>query len=109
MQNAFHRRYWKGNLITGVFSPRTKVRGAAEARDGLHFIGFVNEKSFETGALGPAIQFIANPHLFKTSDEARAALMGWPLGDPKVLNVSATKAAEQLLKLVEFISNLTCR
>jgi hypothetical protein len=56
------RRYWKGNLITGVFSPKTKLRGAAEARERLHFIGFVNEKSYETGAFGPAIQFIANPH-----------------------------------------------
>jgi hypothetical protein len=62
--NEAHRRYWKGNLITGVFSPETKLRGAAEARERLHFIGFVNEKSYESGAFGPAVQFIANPHLF---------------------------------------------
>jgi hypothetical protein len=102
-----HRRYWKGNLITGVFSPRTKLRDAAEARERLHFIGFVNEKSYETGAFGRAIQFIANPHLFKTSDEARAALAGWPLGEPNILNARAAKAAGHLLKLVDEISNLT--
>jgi hypothetical protein len=101
-----HRRYWKGNLITGVFSPRTKLRGATEAHERLHFIGFVNEKSYETGAFGPAIQFIANPHLFKTPDEARAALAGWPLGQPKILNVRAAKAAEHLLELANEISNL---
>jgi hypothetical protein len=102
-----HRRYWKGNLITGVFSPNTKLRGAAEARERLHFIGFVNEKSYETGAFGPAIQFIANPHLFKTSEEARAALAGWPLGEPNILNAPAAKSADHLSKLVDELSGLT--
>lgn len=102
-----HRRYWKGNLITGVFSPRTKLRGAAEARERLHFIGFVNEKSYETGAFGPAIQFIANPHLFKTADEARTELACWPLGEPNILNARAAKAGDLLLKLMDEISNLT--
>jgi hypothetical protein len=102
-----HRRYWKGNLITGVFSPKTKLRGAAEARERLHFIGFVNEKSYEMGAFGPAIQFIANPHLFKTPEEARAALAGWPLGEPNILNAPAAKAADHLSKLVDQISSLT--
>jgi len=102
-----HRRYYEGNLITGVFSPKTKLHGAAEARERLHFIGFVNEKSYETGAFGPAIQFIANPHLFKTSEEARAALAGWPLGEPNILNAPAPKAAVDLSKLVDEISSLT--
>ena len=107
MTSEVHRRYWKGNLITGVFSPKTKLRGAAEARERLHFIGFVNENSYETGAFGPAIQFIANPHLFKTSEEARAALAGWPLGKPNILNAPAAKAAVNLSKLVDEISSLT--
>jgi hypothetical protein len=76
MPSKHHRRYWKGNLITGVFSPKTKLRGAAETRERLHFIGFVNEKDYEAGAFGSSIQFIANPHLFKTPEEARAALAG---------------------------------
>lgn len=80
------RRHWNDNPISGVFSPKTKLKGAAEARERLHFIGFVNEQSYEAGEIGAAIQFIANPRLFKTADEARAALSGWPLGEPDILN-----------------------
>lgn len=98
------RRYYKGNLISGVFSLRTKLRGATEARERVHFIGFVNEKSYEAGAVGPAIQFIANPHLFKTPEEARAGLVGWPFGKPDILNA---RAKVNLLKLVDELSNLT--
>ena len=49
---------------------------------------FVNEKSYVSGD-GTSIQFIADPTLFMTSDEARAALAGWPLGEPDILNASA--------------------
>ena len=105
--NEFHRRYWKGNLISGVFSLKTRLRGATEARERLHFIGFVNEELFEAGAFGPAIQFIANPHLFRTEVEARAALAGWPLGEPDILNAPAWKAPAHVLKLADAISNLT--
>ena len=34
-------------LISGVFGPRTKLRGAAEARERVHFIGFVNERTYK--------------------------------------------------------------
>jgi hypothetical protein len=105
--SEFYRRYWKGNLISGVFSPKTTPRGAQGARERLHFIGFVNEKSYEAGAIGPAIQFIANPHLFKTADEARAKLAGWPLGEPDILNARPRRAAAHLLNLADAISNLT--
>jgi hypothetical protein len=67
LPHEFFRRYYKGNLVSGVFSPRTMLKGAAEARERLHFIGFVNEQSYEAGAFGPSIQFIGNPHLFKPS------------------------------------------
>ncbi|MBI5263641.1 MAG: hypothetical protein HY852_17670 [Bradyrhizobium sp.] len=105
--HGFHRRYFKGKLVSGVFSPRTTLRGAAEARERLHFIGFVNEKSYEEGAFGPAVQFIANPHLFKTVNEARAALAARPLGEPNILNAPAPKVAGHLLKLADALSNLT--
>ena len=95
-----YRHFYNGKLISGVFSPETNLKGAAEARERLHFIGFVNEKSYETGAFGPSIQFVANPNLFKTSEEARAALAGWPLGEPDILNARAPidvrKLADQL-------------
>ena len=35
------RQYREGTLISGVFSSRTRVRGAVEVRERLHFIGFV--------------------------------------------------------------------
>jgi hypothetical protein len=69
-------------------------------------VEFVNEKSYVSGD-GTSIQFIADPTLFKTSDEARAALAGWPLGEPDILNASAKKAPVDLLRLVEALSSLT--
>jgi len=99
------RQYYKGKLITGVFNEKTNMKGAAEARERLHFIGFVNEKSYGDGTFGPAIQFIANPFLFKTAEEARAGLAGWPLGEPEVLNAPAT--SPRVAKLAEALSNLT--
>jgi hypothetical protein len=105
--SQFHRRYWKENLISGVFSPETKLRGAPEARERVHFIGFVNEKDYADGAIGPAIQFIANPNLFKTPEEARAALAGWPLGEPDILNARKKKASANVQKLADAMSSLT--
>lgn len=100
------RRYWDKKLISGLFSPRADVRGAIEARERLHFIEFVNEKSYEAGGFGRAIQFVANPHLFKTAEEARAALAGWPLGKPDILNAREKKAPPHLQKLTDAMSNL---
>jgi hypothetical protein len=50
------------------------LRGAAFIRERVHFLGFVNEKSYEPGAFGAAIQFIANPNVFESAAEADAAL-----------------------------------
>jgi hypothetical protein len=73
------RRYWEGNLISGVFSPQTQVRGAALARERVHFLGFINEGTYAPGALASATRFVANPNLFATAEEARRALLTWPL------------------------------
>lgn len=102
-----YRHFYKGKLISGVFSPETNLKGAAEAQERLHFIGFVNEKSYEAGAFGPSIQFVANPRLFNTPEAARAALAGWPLGTPDILNARPAKTSEDLHKLAEAMSNLT--
>ena len=101
------RHFYKGNLITGVFGPKTNLKGAAEARERLHFIGFVNERYYKTGAFGPSIQFVGNPHLFMTAEAAQAALASWPLGAPDILNARPAKTSEDLRKLAEAISNLT--
>jgi hypothetical protein len=60
---APYRAYWEGKLISGVFGRRTDGKGAVEARERVHLIGFVREQSFQPGELGTIIQFIANPHL----------------------------------------------
>jgi hypothetical protein len=82
----FHRRYWNGRLISGVFSPQTDVRGAASIRERAHFLGFVNEREFGPGKFGPATQFIANPNLFESADAAPEALATWPLQPARLLN-----------------------
>ncbi len=84
------RMYWgegkDRKLITGVFSPRTSLKGAPEARDRLHLIGFVNERGFKPGAFGAAIEFVANPHIFKDADELKSVIDAWPLKPTVVLN-----------------------
>ena len=86
VREAACRRYWNGNLISGVFSPHTNVRGAAEVRNRVHFLGFVCEKSYEPCAFGRATQFIFNPNLFSSADDAYAAIASWPLQPAQILN-----------------------
>ena len=47
------RNHYEGRLVSGVFDTKTTLKGAAQARERLHFIGFVNEKSYEDGSFGP--------------------------------------------------------
>ena len=72
--NTNSRRYWQGNLISGVFSPQTQVRGADHARARLHFLGFVDEGKYTQGTFARSTVFIANPHLFASATAARTAL-----------------------------------
>ena len=85
------RAYWgegeQRELISGAFGPRTKVKGAAEARERVHFIGFVRERSFQPGELGAIIQFVANPHL-NDADAIKSAIDTWPLQPAQILNDS---------------------
>jgi hypothetical protein len=101
------KNYFQGRLVGGVFDAKTTLKGAAEARERLHFVGFVNEKSHEDGSFGSATQFVANPNLFKTAEDARAALAGWPLGPPDIVNARPKKTSAHFLKLVEALSSLT--
>lgn len=86
LQNPFLQRRWEGQLISGAFSPRTNVRGAAELRDRVHFLGFVNERTYQPGEFAAATQFIANPHLFRDAEEVRAVMAAWPLQPVQILN-----------------------
>lgn len=78
LQNEFHRRYWNGQLISGVFSEGTTLRGANHARERLHFIGFVDEQEYAPGDFAANIFYVANPHLL-TREQARQAIAHWPL------------------------------
>ncbi|MGE3988616.1 hypothetical protein [Pseudorhodoplanes sp.] len=84
------RMYWgegeNRKLITGVFDPHTTLKGSKEARERLHLIGFVNQRSFGSADYAAAIQFIANPHLIQNWREARAVIETWPLKPRTVLN-----------------------
>lgn len=81
-----YRLFWDGRPITGVFSPETTLRGAAEMRERVHFLGFVNERIYGPGKFATATQFIANPHLFADAEAARTAIATWPLQPVCLIN-----------------------
>lgn len=81
-----YRLFWDGRPITGAFSPETKLRGAAEMRGRVHFLGFVHERTFRAGEFATATQFIANPHLFADAAAARSAIATWPLQPARLIN-----------------------
>ena len=80
------RLFWDGRPITGVFSPETKLRGAAEMRERVHFLGFVRERAFKPGEFATVTQFIADPHLFASAAAARSAIATWPLQPAHLIN-----------------------
>jgi hypothetical protein len=83
-----YRLAWQGQPISGVFSRRTAVRGAAEVRDRVHFLGFVRERTYKPDEFGGAIDLVANPYLFPDAAAVRAAGATWPLQPVKILNAS---------------------
>jgi len=80
------RYFWDGKPITGVFDKRTKMKGAAEARQRLHFLGFVRDREYQEAKFGAKIEFIGNPHLFASSEEMNAAMATWPLQPARLIN-----------------------
>ena len=80
------RMFWEGKLISGVFNTRTTVRGAKEARERVHFLGFVDERMFVSGEIAHTTEFIANPHLFDAGRDAISALNTWPFRPSRLLN-----------------------
>jgi hypothetical protein len=85
VENEACRVYWEGKPISGVFNSRTKTRGAEHVRQRVHFIGFVVEENYCSGAFGGATKFVANPWLFANSDEILSAIATWPLQPANVL------------------------
>jgi hypothetical protein len=81
-----YRLFWNQRPITGVFGNETKVRGAAQVRERVQFLGFVGERVYGPGEFAAATQFIANPHLFANAPAARAAMAAWPLQPTHLIN-----------------------
>ncbi len=50
-----------------------------------HFLGFISEEAYEPGAVAQATEFIANPNLFQSAEEAQTAIGTWPLQPATVL------------------------
>ena len=73
------RLAWQGQPISGVFSSRTALRGAAEVRERVHFLGFVRERTYNSDEFGAVLDLVANPHLFPDAAAVRAAGATWPL------------------------------
>lgn len=95
------RVYWQGKPITGFFHETTALKGAANLRDRVHFVGFVNERSYGEDAFGGAIQFFANPKLFEgdTPEQktalARAAFATWPLKTSRLINAGSDNVDDE--------------
>jgi hypothetical protein len=83
-----YRLAWQGQPISGVFSARTAVRGAAEVRDRIHFLGFVRERTYKPDEFGAVLDLVANPYLFPDAAAVRAAGATWPLQPVRILNAA---------------------
>ncbi|MFM9850242.1 MAG: hypothetical protein ACKVP3_24180 [Hyphomicrobiaceae bacterium] len=86
VKGPWYQRFWKNRLISGVYSAETTLRGSAQCRERVHFLGFVNETAYEDGAFRAATQFIANPHLFANVQAMRDAIATWPVQPAQVIN-----------------------
>src|SRR5262245_6364538 len=51
-----YRLFWNQRPITGVFCNETNVRGAAQVRERVHFLGFVCERVYGHGEFAAATQ-----------------------------------------------------
>ncbi len=87
------RQHFNGKPVTGVFDNATKLKGAKEARERIHFIGFVRERRYGLKEFAPSIQFVANPCLFANDEEARAVIASWPLQPIEIIEFGPDSTA----------------
>jgi hypothetical protein len=66
--------------ICGVFDPRSPVESAKVFQERVHFIGFINERSYLPGEMRTvkAAHYLPNPNLFRSDAEARTAFQTYP-------------------------------
>lgn len=73
------RRYWLDKPITGVFDASTNLRGAAELRARVHFLGFVCEECHDAGEFAQVCTLVPNWDLLPSCDAVDRARETWPL------------------------------
>ncbi len=83
-----YRLAWRGQPISGVFSAQTAVRGAAEVRERVHFLGFVRERTYKPDEFGAVLDLVANPYLFLDAAAVRVVGATWPLQPVRILNAA---------------------
>jgi hypothetical protein len=76
--------YWEaepGKLeaISGLFEKSNRLRSAPLIQQRIHFLGFVREREYAEGEIRNTAYYLANPHLFASEGEARAAFETFPL------------------------------
>jgi hypothetical protein len=72
----------RAHPIRGAFDAGAKMRDAQNFRERVHFLGIVAEETYDRDELQYSIRFYHNPHLFRSCEEARAALETFPLFQP---------------------------
>lgn len=67
--------------ICGVFDPRSPVESAKVFRERVHFVGFMNERSYLPGEMRTvkAAHYLPNRNLFQSNAEATSAFQSYPL------------------------------
>jgi hypothetical protein len=68
--------------IRGAFDAGNRMRDAQHFRERVHFLGIVAEETYNRDELQYFIRFYHNPHLFRSCEDARAALGAFPLFQP---------------------------
>jgi hypothetical protein len=69
--------------IVGVFDAVNPMKGANYFRERVHFLGLVEEKTYEREELQYSIRFYHNPNLIPSMEEAKATLRSFPLYQPQ--------------------------
>lgn len=76
--------YWqtgpdKLEAIAGLFEKSNPLRASKYIRERVHFLGFIREREYAEGEIRNNAYYLANPHLFASEAEARAAFNTFPL------------------------------
>ncbi len=71
--------WWNGQPILGLFDARNSRASARLVQQHVHYLGFVQEKSFDDGEIQRVGFYLPNLMLFDTVDTAATAFAKYPL------------------------------